>query len=135
MSVRNVVELDQVCFHRPHKLRLTMHFASNSSPVHDDERPMIDEEWPAAIKCMLESSFDKDINLRPKASLFYDIIRDELKKLRKGDKQGLNESWILRRRSMCSFTRPELHPEQIIMLMSDAEEEEEESPQLMEDSS
>lgn len=54
---------------------------------------------------MLESSFDKDINLRPKASLFYDIIRDELKTLRHGDARGLNDTWIQRRRSEVSFTR------------------------------
>jgi hypothetical protein len=53
MSVR--IELDQLCFHR--KLRLTIYFASNSSPVHEDARPDIDEEWPAAIKGMLESGF------------------------------------------------------------------------------
>jgi len=100
-------------------------------PVYEDARPEIDEEWPAAIKCLLESGFDKDINLRPKASLFDDIIRDELKKLRNGDTQILNDSWILRRRSLWSFTKMELPPEKKIMLMREAEEEDE-SHQLIE---
>ncbi len=53
---------------------------------------------------MLESSFDKDIDLRPKASLFYDIIRDELKRLR-GNTKGLNDTWIQRNRSDLSLRR------------------------------
>lgn len=70
--------------------------------VVDDERPDIDDKWPASIKGMLESSFDKDINMRPKASLFYDIIRDELKNLRNGNTEELSEAWIQRRRTDCS---------------------------------
>ena len=54
---------------------------------------------------MLESSFDKDIILRPKASLFYDIIRDEIKKIRNGNARGLNDTWIQRRRSEMSLRR------------------------------
>ena len=48
---------------------------------------------------MLESSFEKDISLRPKASLFYEIIRGELKKIRKGNARGLDDMWLQRRRS------------------------------------
>ncbi len=97
---------------------------------------------------MLESSFDKDINLRPKATLFYDIIRDELKKLRNGNTRGLNDTWIQRRRSDMSFRRlfgdeepkrlsaasAKLEmPAEIIKLMCD--DEDDEAPQLTEDSS
>ena len=80
-------------------------FAPNSLvfAVHEDERPKINEEWLESIKGMLESSFDKDIILRPKASLFYDIIRDELKKIRKGNAQGLSDVWLQRRRSHVSM--------------------------------
>lgn len=69
-----------------------------------NERPEINAEWPDTIKGMLESSFDKDINLRPKASLFYDIIWDELKRLR-GNATGLNDTWIQRNRSDLSLRR------------------------------
>ena len=54
---------------------------------------------------MLESSFDKDIILRPKASLFYDVIRDELKEMRNGNARGLNDTWLQRNRSQLSLTR------------------------------
>ena len=127
-----VVELDQLCFHRKVRLSNYVFCIKLFPPVYEDARPEIDEEWPAAIKCLLESGFDKDINLRPKASLFDDIIRDELKKLRNGDTQTLNDSWILRRRSLWSFTKMELPPEKKIMLMREAEEEDE-SPQLITD--
>ena len=66
--------------------------------VHKDERPKINEEWPENIKGMLESSFEKDINLRPKASLFYEIIRDELKKIQ-GITRRLDDMWLQRRRT------------------------------------
>ena len=72
--------------------------------VFYNERPEINVEWPDTIKGMLESSFDKDINLRPKASLFYDIIRDELKRIR-GNAKGLNDTWIQRNRSDLSLRR------------------------------
>ncbi|KAL7492312.1 hypothetical protein ACHAWT_004944 [Skeletonema menzelii] len=73
--------------------------------VQKDGRPQIDEKWPEKIKGMLESSFDKDIILRPKASLFYDIIRDEIKKIRNGNARGLNDTWLQRRRSEMSLGR------------------------------
>jgi len=96
---------------------------------------------------MLESSFDKDINLRPKASLFYDIIRDELKKSRNGNTEGLNDTWIQRcrsdlslRRLLCeeemkrfSATSAKMEvPEDNMKLMSG--DEENDAPQLVEDS-
>jgi len=90
-----------MCFR--HEARLTIHFASNSSPVYKDGRPHINEEWPSSIRGMMESSFDKDMTLRPKASLFYDIIRGELKKVRNGNALGLNDTWLQRRRSDVSL--------------------------------
>ena len=33
--------------------------------VYEDARPSIDDNWPSAIKNMLESSFDSDICKRP----------------------------------------------------------------------
>ena len=72
--------------------------------VFYNERPEINAEWPDTIQGMLESSFEKDINLRPKASLFYDIIRDELKRIR-GNAKGLNDTWIQRNRSDLSLRR------------------------------
>ena len=98
--------------------RLTkyFHFTSNSSPVQNDGRPKIDEDWPDKIKGMLESSFSKDIILRPKSSLFYDVIRDEIKMIRDGNERGLNDTWLQRRRSEMSLRR---------LICSDAEEEEE----------
>jgi len=98
---KNVKEFDQMCFR--HEARLTIDFASNSSPVHKDGRPHISEEWPSSIRGMLESSFDRDMALRPKASLFYDIIRGELKKIRNGNAVGLNDTWLQRRRSDVSL--------------------------------
>jgi len=71
--------------------------------VHKDGRPHISEEWPSSIRGMMESSFDKDMCLRPKASLFYDIIRGELKKIRNGNALGLNDTWLQRRRSDVSL--------------------------------
>lgn len=78
---------------------LTVCICTKIFAVHKDERPEINDEWPAKIKGMLESSFEKDINLRPKASLFYEIIRGELKKIRKGNARGLDDKWLQRRRS------------------------------------
>ena len=76
--------------------------------VHEDERPKINEEWPASIKGMLECSFEKDITLRLSASLLYDIIRDELKNLRKGNARGLSDTWLQCRRTYVSFNDGEV---------------------------
>ena len=77
-------------------------FCTKLFAVQKDGRPQINDEWPASIKGMLESSFDKDIALRPKASLFYDNIRDELKKIRNGNTRGLSDMWLQRRRTQMS---------------------------------
>ena len=99
MSVRKCSGRDDISFRL--NVLLTL-FVLKPTSVFYNERPEINAEWPDTIKGMLESSFDKDIDLRPKASLFYDIIRDELKRIR-GNAKGLNDTWIQRRRSDLSL--------------------------------
>lgn len=101
MSVRKCSGRDDISFRL--NVLLTL-FVLKPTSVFYNERPEINAEWPDTIKGMLESSFDKDIDLRPKASLFYDIIRDELKRLR-GNAKGLNDTWIQRNRSDLSLRR------------------------------
>lgn len=68
--------------------------------VHDRGRPDIDDVWPDRIKSMLESSFSDNFLLRPKISLFHEMIRKELIDLRDGDGRVLTPSFIGRGRSM-----------------------------------
>ena len=71
--------------------------------VRQHGRPVIDEDWPAPIQGMLESSFDADTCKRPKMALWYNIIRETLVSLRGGDRKGLGDSFIGRRRSYDSM--------------------------------
>ncbi|KAL7526533.1 hypothetical protein ACHAXR_001532 [Thalassiosira sp. AJA248-18] len=71
--------------------------------VEENGRPVIDESWPLAIQGMLESSFDPEIQKRPKMALWYTIIRDTLASQRGGDMTGLRDSWVCRRRSQGSI--------------------------------
>mmetsp|Transcript_19980 Transcript_19980/g.41852 ORF Transcript_19980/g.41852 Transcript_19980/m.41852 type:complete len:477 (-) Transcript_19980:46-1476(-) len=65
-------------------------------------RPEIDERWPDNIKVMLKSSFDADINTRPRMQSCCNIIKNVLASLWGGDMTGLNSSEINRRRSSLS---------------------------------
>lgn len=76
---------------------------------------------------MLESSFDKDVILRPTASLFYDVIRDELKKIRNGDARELGDSWLERRRSDVSMRNLFGYEEELKRLRSLSRREEKHS--------
>lgn len=72
--------------------------------VHENVRPSIDKRrWPASIVGMLESSFEAEIGLRPKMNLWYEVVREELASLRGGDRRGLNETSVHRRRSFESM--------------------------------
>ena len=99
--------------------------------VEENGRPDIDESWPTSIQGMLESSFDSEIDKRPvsqllmslysckfvrsflliflcpspsqKMTLWYDIIRETLVTLRGGDRTGLSDTLIRRRRSFGSM--------------------------------
>eukprot|EP00581_Thalassiosira_minuscula_P009912 CAMPEP_0183709326 /NCGR_PEP_ID=MMETSP0737-20130205/5388_1 /TAXON_ID=385413 /ORGANISM="Thalassiosira miniscula, Strain CCMP1093" /LENGTH=460 /DNA_ID=CAMNT_0025937399 /DNA_START=260 /DNA_END=1642 /DNA_ORIENTATION=+ len=71
--------------------------------VYDGGRPKIDKSWPSSIKNMLESSFDANVQKRPKMELFYDIIRKVLSSLRGGDDSGLSHAAINRRRTVESL--------------------------------
>mmetsp|Transcript_29622 Transcript_29622/g.63801 ORF Transcript_29622/g.63801 Transcript_29622/m.63801 type:complete len:131 (+) Transcript_29622:1188-1580(+) len=67
-------------------------------------RPEIDECWPRRIKVMLKSSFDADINMRPKMQTFCHNIKHELASLRGGDMTGLTSRDMKRRRSKGSIS-------------------------------
>jgi len=66
-------------------------------------RPEIDECWPRRIKVMLKSSFDADINMRPKMQTFCHNIKHELASLRGGDMTGLSSMCLDRQRSADSL--------------------------------
>ncbi|KAL7541729.1 hypothetical protein ACHAXR_011172, partial [Thalassiosira sp. AJA248-18] len=71
--------------------------------VEQNGRPVIEESWPSPIQGMLESSFDSEIEKRPKMALWYGVIRKTLASLRRGDMRGLTDSKVLRRRSSQSL--------------------------------
>lgn len=71
--------------------------------ILENGRPVIDETWPSSIQGMLQSSFDSEVDKRPKMTLWYNIIRETLASLRGGDRSGLNDTWVKRRRSIESM--------------------------------
>lgn len=73
--------------------------------VHEHGRPDIDDVWPDRIKGMLESSFSANFLMRPKISLFHEIIRTFLVNLRGGNGRLLSHAFINRRRSLSESRR------------------------------
>ena len=67
----------------------------------EKKRPYIQPHWPAAIKDLLEKSWDEDIKVRPTFQQIYKILREQCVGARDGDEEGLEH---VRRRSTFVFT-------------------------------